>query len=65
MLPEMAFYVNRDGKLLFSSIAVRSEPADVRVPLKGNFAEEKIFLSVLLKDTWYMRPDTGGNYVLN
>jgi len=51
MLPEISFYVNRDGKLFFSSFAVRFDPANGHVSLKWNFAQENIFLSVLLKDT--------------
>jgi hypothetical protein len=49
MLPEIAFYVDRDGKLFFSSTAVKFGPANGHVSLQWNFAQEKIFLSVLLK----------------
>jgi hypothetical protein len=51
MLPEIAFYVNRDGNLFFSSIAVRFDPGNGYLSLKWNFVQEKIFLSVLLKGT--------------
>jgi hypothetical protein len=50
MLPEIVFYVNIDVKLFFYSIAVRFDPANGHVSLKWNFAQEKIFLSVLLTD---------------
>jgi hypothetical protein len=46
ILPEIAFYVNRGGKVFFSSIAVIFEPADGRVFLKWIFTQENIFLCV-------------------
>jgi len=51
MLPETAFYVNRDVKLFFSSIAVRFDPGNGHFSLKWNFVQEKVFLPVLLKAT--------------
>jgi len=65
MLPKIAFYVNRDGALFFPSIAVIFDPANEYVSLKWKYVQEKIFHSVLLKGTQYMRPDAGGNYVSN
>jgi len=49
VLPQIAFFVNRDGKLFFSSVSVRFDPGNGHVSLKWNCVQEAIFLSVLLK----------------